>query len=80
MATEPQYIDLDDDDDSDLARLADEVRVTNAPRLLRRGGVVIATITPRNPRSSNEAKTAARYDREGAGAGVPVIIRRVARA
>ena len=59
MATEPQYIDLDDD--SDLARLADEVRVTNAPRLLRRGGVVIAprllhrggvviaTITPATP-------------------------------
>ena len=50
MATEPQYIDLDDsDDDSDLARLADEVRATNAPRLLRRGGVVIATITPATP-------------------------------
>jgi len=48
MATEPQYIDLDDSD-SDLARLADEVRATNAPRLLRRGGVVIATITPATP-------------------------------
>jgi len=44
LVTEPIEIDLDEN--TDLARLAEEVRVTNTPRLLRWAGEPVTVISP----------------------------------
>jgi hypothetical protein len=53
----------------EVRRLAEEVRATNTPRLLRRDGEDIAVIVPLRRRPSRRAKTAADYEAFCAAAG-----------
>jgi hypothetical protein len=70
MATEFKSVDISDT--PELVRLAEEVRATREPRVLRRGGEDVAVLAPIPPASGRRAgrhRTAADYAAFRASAG-----------
>jgi hypothetical protein len=59
MAEQPDYIEVGQD--SELMRIAEEVRATQRPRVLRRGREDIARIVPIIPRRDSTGRRDANY-------------------